>query len=68
MSKGGLNDPKAKSDPMKGMPFAKKISCLTAQFRLRISKKISCLTAQFRLRIRQLIYVSISSYNRKEHA
>ena len=53
VSKGVLNDPKAKSDPMKGMPFAKKISCLTAQFRLRI---------------RQLIYVSISSYNRKEHA
>ena len=54
-SDGEMNliDPKAKSDPMKGMPFAKKISCLTAQFRLRI---------------RQLIYVSISSYNRKEHA
>jgi hypothetical protein len=53
-SDGEMNliDPKAKLDSMKGVPFAKK----------------SCLTAQFRLRIRQLIYVSISSYNRKEHA
>ena len=45
-SDGEMNliDPKAKSDPMKGMPFAKKRSCLTAQFRLRI---------------RQLIYTAI---------
>ena len=45
-SDGEMNliDTKAKSDHMKGMPFAKKRSCLTAQFRLRI---------------RQLIYTAI---------